>query len=152
MASNSLRVTLQLVLWVAIIGLGYLLYYSITEPYKEVERAEALTELTRARMDRIRQVAIHYEAQNNRFPSSIDSLELYAREDSLFATVRDSILGESLPVDSLIYSPRSGDPFYYAINDTSRVNTYLLKDPLTADSIGTTIPNDVTLVNAASWE
>ena len=152
MASNGLRVALQLGLWIVIIGLGYFLYYSITEPYEAVKRAEALTEETRQRMDIIRQVAIHYETQYDRYPSSIDSLEIYARQDSAFLLVRDSILNELPSVDSLIFSPRNGQPFYYAINDTSRVKTYLLKDPLTTDSIGTVIPNDVTLVNAASWE
>ena len=152
MASNGLRVALQLALWIVIFGLGYFLYYSITEPYEAVKRAEELTETTRTRMDKVRQVAIHYEVQNKRYPSSIDSLEIYAMQDSAFLVVRDSILGDLFPVDSLIYSPRNGEPFHYAINDTSRVNTYLLRDPLTADSIGTIIPNDITLVNAASWE
>ena len=119
---------------------------------RAVKRAEALTEETRQRMDIIRQVAIHYETQYDRYPSSIDSLEIYAKQDSAFLLVRDSILSSLPSVDSLIFSPRNGQPFYYAINDTSRVKTYLLKDPLTADSIGTVIPNDVTLVNAASWE
>ena len=152
MASNGLRVALQLVLWLVIIGLGYFLYYSITEPYEAVKRAEALTEDTRERMDYIRQVAIHFENQYDRYPSTIDSLEMYAKEDSAFLAVRDSILAGLISVDSLIFSPRNGQPFVYAINDTSKVRTYLLKDPLTADSIGTVLPDDVTLVNAASWE
>ena len=152
MASNGLRVATQLVLWLVIIGLGYFLFYSITEPYEAVKRAEALTEETRSRMDVIRQVAIHFENQYDRYPSTIDSLEIYVKTDSAFLTVRDSILGPMLMADSLIFSPRNGQPFYYAINDTSKVKTYLLKDPLTADSIGTVLPDDITLVNAASWE
>ena len=152
MASNGLRVALQLGLWLVIVALGYFLYYSITEPYEAVKRAEALTEETRQRMDVIRQVAIHYETQFDRYPGTIDSLEIYAKQDSAFQLVRDSILKTIPSVDSLIFSPRNGQPFFYQINDTSRVKTYLLKDPLTADSIGTVIPNDITLVNAASWE
>ena len=152
MASNGLRVATQLILWLVIIGLGYFLFYSITEPYEAVKRAEALTEETRNRMDTIRQVAIHFENQYDRYPSSIDSLGIYAKTDSAFLTVRDSIFGEGFIPDSLIYSPRNGERFHYAINDTSKVRTYLLKDPLTADSIGTVLPNDITLVNAASWE
>lgn len=152
MASSGLRVAMQLGLWLVILGLGYFLFYSITEPYEAVKRAEELTEQTRERMDVIRQVAIHYETQYDRYPSSIDSLEIYAKQDSAFQIVRDSILRRVPSVDSLIYSPRNGQPFYYAINDTSRVKTYLLKDPLSADSIGTVLPNDITLVNAASWE
>lgn len=151
MASNSLRAGLQILLWVLIIGLSYVLYRSITEPYKLIERQQELTEMTRMRMDKIRQVAIHFENRYDRFPSTLDSLAMYAMEDSAFLAVRDSILGSSFPYDSLVYSPRTGKRFDYAINDTSRVNTYLLQDPDSDDKIGTLLA-DVTLVNAASWE
>jgi hypothetical protein len=57
----------------------------------------------------------------------------------------------SFPYDSLVFSPRTGKRFSYAINDTARVNTYLLQDPDSNDKIGTLLA-DVTLVNAASWE
>ena len=150
MASNSLRVGLQILLWVLIAGLSYALYWSITEPYKEIERQEAITQMTRARMDKVRQVAIHYEAQNDRFPGTLDSLMMYAVQDSAFRTVRDSILGVQM-LDSLMYSPRTGKPWVYSINDTSRVKTYLLKDPDSDDQIGTLLA-DITLLNAASWE
>ena len=151
MASGSLRTGLQILLWVLIAALSYFLYLSITEPYKEIERQEELTEMTRARMDKVRQVAIQYESQYERFPSTIDSLVMYAKMDSVFTTVKDSVLGMELNLDSLIYSPRTGKMFTYSTNDTSRVKTYLLKDPDSDDSIGTLL-SDVTLLNAASWE
>lgn len=150
MASNSLRIGLQILLWVIIIGLSYVLYRSITEPYEIIERQQAITQLTRDRMDKVRQVAIHYEARYDRFPGTLDSLIAYAKYDSVFAQVRDSILGIH-PVDSLMYSPRTGKPWIYSVNDTSRVITYLLKDPDSDDQIGTMLP-DITLLNAASWE
>lgn len=151
MASGSLRIGLQILLWVLIAALSYVLYRSITEPYELIERQQEITEMTRMRMDKVRQVAIQYESQYERFPSLIDSLLLYAKGDSLFSTKRDSVLGMELNIDSLIYSPRTGKKFEYSTNDTSRVKTYLLKDPDTNDQIGTLLA-DVTLLNAASWE
>lgn len=151
MASGSLRTGLQIVLWALIAALSYFLYASITEPYELIERQEEITEMTRARMDQVRQVAIQYESNNERFPLTIDSLLMYAKMDSAFSTKRDSILGVELNLDSLIYSPRTGKMFEYTAIDTSRVKTYLLKDPDSDDSIGTLL-SDVTLLNAASWE
>ena len=150
MASNSLRVGLQILLWVLIIGLSYVLYRSITEPYEAIERQEAITEMTRVRMDKVRQVAIHFESRFDRFPGTLDSLILYARQDSAFRIVRDSVLSGQM-IDSLMYSPRTGNPWVYSINDTSRVRTYLLKDPDSDDQIGTLLA-DITLLNAANWE
>lgn len=151
MASGSLKTGIQLILWVVIAALGYFLYLSITEPYKIIERQKVVTEMTRDRMDKVRMVAIQYESQHERFPSTIDSLVIFAKMDSLFQTRRDSLLGAELNVDSLIYSPRTGKMFTYTAVDTSRVKTYLLEDPDSDDKIGTLL-SDVTLVNAASWE
>lgn len=151
MASGSLRVGLQILLWAVIAVLSYFLYLSVTEPYELIERQQELTDMTRMRMDKVRQVAIHYETQHDRFPSTIDSLMIYAQTDSLFVTKRDSILGQDISVDSLIYSPRTGKKFVYAVNDTARVATYELKDPDSNDKIGTLVA-DVTQKNAASWE
>ena len=156
MASGSLRTGLQVLLWALIAALSYFLYLSISEPYEMIERQKELTDVTRMRMDKVRQVAIFYEARNERFPLTIDSLVLFAKSDSLFSVKRDSILGPSVTLDSLIYSPRTGKKFEYAANDTSRVKTYLLTDPDpnhlgSTDKIGTLL-SDVTLLNAASWE
>ena len=60
-------------------------------------------------------------------------------------------VGTGFHPDSLIYSPRSGEEFRYAVNDTARVKTYLLEDPASDDYIGTLEP-DITRLNAASWE
>ena len=151
MASNGLRVGLQILLGIIIIGLSYVLYLSITEPYAEIERQQELTEMTRARMDQIRQVAIHYESHNDRFPLSLDTLVMYARADSAFLADRDSLMLNMIVPDSLLISPRTGKNFLYTANDTSRVKTYLLQDPDSDDQIGT-MDGVLTLVNAASWE
>ncbi len=154
---NVWMTVVQVVLAIVIVVLAYVLYQSITEPYKEIERQERLTQLTRQRMSQLRSALVYYQEKTGHFPPSLDSLVHYLKQDSLFLAKADSILGIrgnrgfTVPIDSLIYSPRTGKPFIYILNDTSRVEIYLLKDPDSNDSIGSRIP-DITLLNAASWE
>lgn len=151
MASKGLRTGIQAVLAIVIVGLGYYLYLSITEPYEEILRQEELTERTRDRMDDIRAVMIRYEEMNDRYVTSLDSLLDFAKQDSLISLKVDSLFGEGFVLDSLIYSPRTGKPFELAVNDTGRVAIYLLTDPDSDDKIGSLTP-DITMINAASWE
>lgn len=153
MASNrqGLRVAIQVILAIVIVGLTYWLYVSITEPWEVVERQEELTRQTRGRMDDIRTALIRYENLNERFPLTLDSLVTFVEMDSLIAVKADSIFGPGFSTDSLIYSPRTGSRFEYAVNDTARVKTYLLRDPDSDDAIGTLEP-DPTQLNAANWE
>lgn len=149
--SKGLRIAIQVVLAVVIVGLGWYLYVSITEPYAAVERQRELTQVTRSRMDNVRKALIRYEEQHERFPSTLDSLVMFVKQDSLFSLKGDSIFGEGFNADSLIVSPRTGKRFELAVNDTARVPTYLLGDPDSDDEIGSLVP-DVTKLNAASWE
>lgn len=151
MASNGLRIAIQVVLGLIIIALSYWLYVSITAPWRDIEEQRALTELTRERMDLVRATLIQYERQQDRFPSSLDSLVIWARQDSFIQARQDSLFGPAFVLDSLRTSPRTGEPFVYSVNDTGRVSIYLLKDPDTDDQIGSDQP-DVTLINAATWE
>ncbi len=148
---QGFRVALQIVLGIVIVILAYYLYVSITEPYKVIERQKELTRLTRERMDDVRTALVLYERDKNRFPLTLDSLVMYVKTDSLIRLRADSIFGGPVNPDSLPYSPRTGKPFEYAVNDTAKVKIYLLKDPDSNDQIGSLIP-DVTLLNAASWE
>ena len=150
-SSQSIRVGIQVVLAIVIIGLAYWLYVSITEPWKAVERQEELTEATRERMDEVRAALIRYEERENRFPATLDSLQMWVRTDSIIQLHSDSLFGSNFNPDSLIYSPRTGKKFEYAINDTARVMMYELRDPDSDDVIGTLEP-DPTELNAASWE
>lgn len=154
MASSSgqpIRVALQVLLGIVIIGLAYWLYVSITEPYEVVEREQRLTSITRDRMSDVRSAMIRYNEQNGRFLTTLDSLVDYIRQDSVLSVAGDSIFGEGFNPDSVIYSPRTGEPFQLSVNDTSRVKSYLLEDPASDDYIGT-VEADITRVNAASWE
>ena len=146
-----MRIAIQIVLAIVIVGLAYWLYLSITEPWKIVERQEELTQRTRARMDNIRTALIRFEDDQGRFPASLDSLQMWVQTDSTMQAQADSLFGPDLNVDSLIYSPRTGNRFEYAINDTARVPIYRLDDPDSDDFIGTLEP-DPTRLNAASWE
>ncbi len=150
-SSRALQLTIQAILGIVIVGLAFLLYDSITTPYEEVERRREVTEMTRARMNDVRQSLILYERANGRYVTSLDSLVMWFRTDSTMAASIDSLFGAGFDLDSLPYSPRTGNMFELAVNDTSRTHTYLLSDPDSGDFIGT-LEADVTRLNAASWE
>lgn len=154
MASDSrgLRIGIQIVLGIIIVGLAYWLYISITEPYERVERQREMTQMTRDRMELVRTALIQYERREDRFPGTLDSLVMWVRQDSFVQANRDSLFEQDFNTDSLPFSPRSGEQFEYAASDTGRIDIYYLKDPNSEDFIGTTDPNDVTMLNAASWE
>ena len=146
-----MQIALRIVLSLIIVALVYWLYVSITEPYEEIERQKALTEMTRERMGDIRASLIRYEEENGRYTASLDSLVMFVKLDSLLTVASDSIFGVGVQPDSLPFSPRTGNRFILSVNDTSRVSTYLLEDPDSNDRIGTLL-GDITLLNASSWE
>lgn len=150
-SSQGIRIGIQVFLAIVIVGLGYWLYLSITEPWKLVEQQEALVERTRERMSTVRTALITFEEQEGRFPYTLDSLQMWIRTDSLVQATQDTLFGPQFNVDSLIFSPRSGEEFEYAVNDTARVMMYELRDPDSDDRIGTLEP-DPTELNAATWE
>lgn len=150
-SSQGIRIGIQVVLAIVIVGLAYWLYLSITEPWKVVERQVELTERTRERMDDVRAALIRYDERQGRFPYTLDSLQTWVKTDSIMQMHADSLFGTDFNPDSLIYSPRTGKKFEYAVNDTARVMMYELKDPDSEDRIGTLAP-DPTELNAASWE
>lgn len=158
MASNSgetVRKVVQVVLAIVIAGLAYYLYYSITEPYERIERQRELTELTRQRMMDIRAGMIRHKEVRDSFPDSLGQLKQFIQEDSLTWAARDSIFETAAQdvefnIDSLFYSPRTGNRFVLVVNDTLPTPTYVLRDPDSEDSIGTS-GSDVTRINAPSW-
>lgn len=148
---SQIRTGIQVVLGLVILALAYFLYYSITEPYERIERQERITEQTRTRMSHIRTGLVDYERDSASYPDTLSLLTEHIRNDSLLSTQQDSIFGEPINLDSLLYSPRTGNLFQYSVNDTGRVETYLLEDPDSDDHIGT-LSGDPTRTNAASWE
>ncbi len=152
MSNQGTRIAIQVVLTLVIIALGYWLYGSITGPWKAVERERAITDLTRDRMSHVRVALVRHERVEDFFPSTLDSLLMWVRQDSIILSNPDSVFETTgLVLDSLIFSPRTGREFEYSVNDTGRVAIYLLKDPDSEDQIGSESP-DVTQLNAASWE
>jgi len=150
-SSGTIQTGIQIILGIVIIGLAYFLYLSITEPYDRIERRQEITEQTRARMSHIRTALVDYERDSAAYPDSLNILLQHVRNDSLLSTRQDSVFGGPVNLDSLFYSPRSGNRFLYTVSDTGRVETYLLEDPDTDDKIGT-LSGDPTRANAASWE
>ena len=149
-SSQGLRIAIQVLLGIAIIALGYWLYDSITAPWAAVEQERAITAQTRAQMDKVRIALIRHERTEDKFPSTLDSLIIWVKTDSATVADWDSLYG--LNPDSMLYSPRTGNRFLYTLNDTGRVAIYLLKDPDSGDQIGSTNSDDITTLNAASWE
>ena len=149
--SAQIRIGIQVLLGILIVGLSYYLYYSITEPFDRIERQQEITEETRARMSNIRTALIDFEQDSTSFPDSLGVLRFHIENDSVLSIAQDSVFGGPINLDSLFYSPRTGKQFQYTVNDTGRVETYLLKDPDSEDQIGTLEP-DPTQTHAASWE
>lgn len=146
---------ISVILTIAILVLGYILYSSITAPWDEVEQRKEVTEQVRQRMSNVRTALVEFQRQNNRFPPSLDSLMVYINTDERMIQLGDSLFKERRPLryhpDSLIYSPRPPhNRFQYELNDTLRPNIYLLSDPDSRDRIGSL--ERTTLLNASSWE
>jgi type II secretory pathway pseudopilin PulG len=149
----AVRIGLALVIVALVVGL----YFVTVVPAREAAAAERETALTRQRMSDVRTALIAYRDSLDRYPSTLDSLVLFARTDSTFnARIEDEDeRAAPLSLDSLMISPRSGEPFRYElIRDTTGVEIYWLADAVDgafADSIGARYV-DPALRNAASWE
>ena len=106
-------------------------------------------------MDDVRNALISYRDAYDTYPSTLDSLRLFARADTAFTRDDSADEGRTTPfsADSLTQSPRTGKPFLYqVVSDTSGVEIYWLADPdVPEDSIGSREPNPA-YRNAASWE
>lgn len=156
--TSGARIAIQVGLAALIVALGYLLYVRITEPYADFKEQERQTDLARERMDDVRTALIAYRDENGGYPSTLDSLVLFARTDSALTAQIEAIQDEEgrfrpYSVDSLLYSPRTGARFNYeVVSDTSETVIYWLQDPdAPGDSIGTR-QVDPAQRNAASWE
>ena len=153
-----MRTAIQVILGVAVIGLTYVLYHTIVDPWNEYEATELQTELTRARMGHVRTALISFRDENGGYPSSLDSLAHFVKSDSALSSRDFSEVfvvpgGGAFVADSLPFSPRTGTRFEYELvsNDTSGVTIYYVKDPDSEDHIGAQEANPA-LRNVASWE
>ena len=153
-----MRIALQILLGVVVIGLIYVLYHTIVDPWEEHQATEFQTEMTRARMDHIRTALIDFRDDVDHYPSSLDSLVLYIKTDSSYAARDLSTVfvvpgGGAFVADSLPFSPRTGSRFEFELaeDDSAGVSIYYLKDPDTEDAIGSRTANPA-LRNVASWE
>src|SRR5690554_1774190 len=146
---------LSVVLGIIILVLAYWLYDSIVTPYQEVVEKEKMTERVRNRMSTVRDVLVRYEATLGHFPPTeggLDSVIHFVKTDSMLSADIDSILIDSkgrYSLDSLVFSPRTGERFQYTLNDTLRPPLYLLTDPNSDDLIGSL--ERTTMRNAPNW-
>ena len=153
-----MRTAIQVLLGVAALGLTYVLYHTIVDPWNEYEATEFQTELTRARMSHARTALISFRDENGAYPPSLDSLVYFVKSDSAFGSRDLSEVfimpgGGAFVADSLPFSPRTGTRFEYELvsDDTSGVTIYYVKDPDSADHIGAQEANPASR-NVASWE
>lgn len=143
------------VLWIVIVGLGYLLFQSIYGPYQEVLEQRKEQQMVRERMEAIRDALIAYQRVNDEFPEDLDGLVEFLRTDSTMVAQRDSLFGRPTNVpfdlDRFTYTTRAtGSRFEYSRNDTLRPQIYLLEDPDSEDRIGSM--QRTTLLNASNWD
>lgn len=141
------------VLAVVIIFLAWLLYDSITTPYKKIEKQREVTEHVRHRMTVVRDALVEHQRRESKFPQTLDDLITWLKTDDAIAASADSLFQFRPPYtynpDSLVFSPRTGNRFQYTLNDTLRPNVYLLVDPDSDDAIGSL--DRTTLLNATNW-
>lgn len=153
--TSGSELAIRAVLALAILALVGVLYFVTVVPAQRAAAAQRETNITRERMNDVRTALIAYRDSMGAYPSTLDSLVLFARTDSTFLarTAENEERLAALSVDSLVYSPRTGTPFRYeVVSDTTGLEIYWLADPdLEADSIGSRSPNPA-LRNAASWE
>lgn len=146
---------IRAVLALAILGLVGVLYYVTVVPAQEAAFREEQTLDARERMNDVRTALITYRDSLGTYPSTLDSLAMFARTDSSFLAQSGALENRRRPVvvDSLPYATRSGAPFQYeVVEDTTGVEIYWLADPdMPSDSIGARFA-DPALRNAASWE
>ncbi|MFW6348592.1 MAG: hypothetical protein ACOC2C_08310, partial [Cyclonatronaceae bacterium] len=88
--------------------------------------------------------------RQDRYPASLDSLVMFLEDDTFFQENADSLLrNRQFDPDTFIESPRSGNRFEYALNDTVRPQLYIIEDPDSEDHVGTL--DKVTDRGAPSW-
>jgi len=139
-----------------IVALGYVLYDSIVTPWQKEMAKKEVTENIRLRMTLVRDALINYQARHpeGRFPSTLDSLVIFLKTDSLMQVRGPELFTEpnkGYYPDSLIVSPRPPhDRFLFTVNDTIRPPLYLLQDPNGEDAIGSL--DRITLLNAPNWQ
>lgn len=138
-----------------IIALAYVLIDSIVTPWQKEQARLKMRDDTRTRMVLVRDALIEYQRRDasNRFPSTLDSLVIFLKTDSLVqakGVEMFDVPGLGFVPDSLIVSARPPhERFLYSVNDTIRPPLYLLKDPNSDDLIGSL--DRITLLNAPSW-
>ena len=153
-SGNGSRIAIQLGLSALVVVLAVILFRSIVLPYQAHQERLAEQTLVRERMSDVRTALISYRDAYDTYPSTLDSLGLFVRQDTAFVRPEEDEASRTAPfsADEITRSPRTGTPFNYQVVSDSTVEIYWLQDPdAPEDSIGSRDPNPA-LRNAASWE
>ena len=139
------------ILLIVVIGvLTVWLYNTITGPWKEVQAKQAEIQQVRNRLLAVNDAIRYYNERQDRYPASLDSLVMFLRDDTFFQQNADSLLrNRQFDPATFIESPRSGNRFEYALNDSVRPQLYIIEDPDSEDHVGTL--DKVTDRGAPSW-
>lgn len=141
---------ITILLLIVILGLGYWLYISITGPWQEVQKERQMTEQVRDRLMQVNSAIRYFNDRNNQFPPSLDSLMTFLQQDSVFQSNPTEILNvREFNPDTFFESPRTGNKFNYALNDSARPPLYIIEDPDSDDHVGTL--TRITDRGAPSW-
>jgi len=143
----------NIILKILIAVLVVVLYYIITAPWSEKLKVDALKMQSRVKMTKIRSGELVFIESNNRYSSSLRELVDWLKADPTVAAKKDSIFnlkGAQLNLDSLIYSPVTGEVYKYQSSDSSTVKKYYLECPGGSGSIGSMVDDDK--VNKSTWE
>ena len=145
----------RLLLSLVIAAMAAALVYVIVTPAQRAAEAQALTDLSRQRMSDVRHALASWRTVHDNYPSTLDSVAIFARTDSAFQAQLTTEEGRTsgFNADSMLVSPRSGDRFQYAVvSDSTGLEIFWLGNPdVPADSIGARIASPA-YRNAASWE
>ncbi len=90
---------INLILTLAVIGVGYLLFKTINEPIQFNKAKEQREDLIHDKLLYIRDVQMAYKEINNKFCATFDSLAMFVKNDSLLVT---KVIGDPDKVDSKV--------------------------------------------------
>lgn len=93
---KSVKIIVEVVLLVAIVGLVYAIYNSITKPVNFNKQLEARKTVAVQRLKDIRTLEVAYKGENNKFTADIDSLIDYYKNGQMSIVMQIGSVDDSL--------------------------------------------------------
>ena len=118
---KALRGIIQVVLFLVIVGLGYLIYNGVMKPIDFDKQREVRENAVVQRLKEIRTAQVSYRSVYGRYTGSFDTLIHFVNEDSIPVEYAEGSLDDSLAVAmGLIVR----DTFYVAVKDSLFASNY----------------------------